>query len=240
VPELAMLEGVLAGLVRDTALSKRRQEVEAAHGGHGYFLRSRAAAGAAVPGVVAVDHVWECQLVAHAIGQTEAFSAGGGGSVLGSVTLGAGRSGQPTVVLGALDPVYRIQNCFADPSLFNLRVMPQSLNATKGHVFTNWIAARRKRGDAGPPAPYRGGGAGLGELLVGGFRRSAAATRHEIDGDDAQVLADGVVGALRLATGVYEERLGVAAGAAGGAQARGCFEGLTDTLGGLLEELDGE
>lgn len=232
VGDVERVERALGVLVRDAHLSARRGEVHAVHGGHGYSLRPwPGAAGAAVlAGQLAVDHTWECQLVAHAIVRTPAFGAGGGGSILGSVDVGAPRTRQAAVVQAVLDPVFRIQNCVGDATLFNLRLMPQALNSTKGHVFTDWVATRRAGGgDAGA--------GDLGALLERGFRRSAAAERAELDAADAEDLARGIVVAIRGAAEGYSGRLTDAASAVGDRGVRACFEGLAETLADVMCEL---
>ena len=103
-----------------------------------------------------IDHVIECQLVGHAIFQTQEFH-----DVLTQLKMdGSSRSmhinrtsEQIFVVQNALKPIKQIQNCEGDEyNCFNLRLMSKSLNITKGHAITRWIESRQKWSE-GKPLP---------------------------------------------------------------------------------------
>lgn len=101
-----------------------------------------------------IDHVIECQLVGHAIFQTQEFH-----DVLTQLNMAAhaqckhiGKtSDQPFVVVKALRPIKEIQNCDGDKyNCFNLRLISKSLNITKCHAIKRWIESRQKSSEGKP------------------------------------------------------------------------------------------
>jgi len=95
VRDLHLIEQAIGELVRDQGISKRRADIERFRGAQAYYadisLRPAtrattaaanshpvtAASGVAVHDGVHVDHTFECQMLGHAVAQTEAFHARG-------------------------------------------------------------------------------------------------------------------------------------------------------------------
>jgi len=180
-----------------------------------------------------VDHTLECQILGHAIVQTEAFSDGGW---LQAVDLDASRTAQQSkVVISGLEHLFRIQNCVEDPTLFNLRLMDKSLNITKGGVIKNWLDGR-----------YAGGEASFLTGLRAGFRKSTAVRSHLISEEEGDDLAVTLHSALSRVESPYLERL-EAAGECPHSLASNLnerrahkdrFSGLRDTIHSLIDELE--
>ena len=99
-----------------------------------------------------IDHVIECQLVGHAIFQTQEFHV-----VLTQLDMASQCRHiniQPNVVQNALRPIKEIQNCDGDKyNCFNLRLISKSLNITKCHAIKRWIESRQKWSE-GKPLPH--------------------------------------------------------------------------------------
>lgn len=97
------------------------------------------------PEQIDVEHTWECRMLGHAIVQTPEYHTGldGGRGLLAQVNLeGSARSHQPIVVQNAISPLYMVHNCCNDPTLFNLKLMENSLNVVKTHVIDAWLRHR--------------------------------------------------------------------------------------------------
>lgn len=256
VEDIRVLQSKLGELVRDRSLQHRRRELHSRLGEGAYYTRARALRGACVSGsasasasggggvegdvevgagehLLEVDHTLECQILAHAIVQTSAFSEGGW---LGAVDLQASRTHQQShVVCAGLEPLFRIQNCVEDASLFNLRLMDKSLNVTKGGVIRNWLEGR-----------YAGGEASVLTGLRAGFRKSTAVRSGLISQEEGDDLAANLHAALARVEAPYLERLEAAkdmphsfAASLGERRAHGeRFQGLCDTLHSLIDELE--
>jgi hypothetical protein len=191
------VQSLLRELVRDRAISRRltvakvKDAVED-QGERPYYLKElherRAVANAnGHVHVHEVDHVFECQLVGHAIFQTQEFH-----DVLTQLNMAAAdrckhinkTSLQPFVVVNALRPIKEIQNCDGDGyNCFNLRLMSKSLNSTKGHAIKRWIESRQKWSE-GKPLPHN-----VRVDLQDAFRTCKALENGEIDRKEADDLA---------------------------------------------------
>ena len=191
------VQSLIGKLVRDGDLSKRLVEVENAVKAQGkapYYLEelhpSKRPAVANANGhvhVPEVDHVFECQLVGHAIFQTQEFH-----DVLTQLNMAAAdrckhinkTSLQPFVVVNALRPIKEIQNCDGDGyNCFNLRLMSKSLNSTKGHAIKRWIESRQKWSE-GKPLPHN-----VRVDLQDAFRTCKALENGEILPEEVKCLA---------------------------------------------------
>lgn len=201
VGSAAILEAMVGKIVRDPSIRSKYADVEARHG---YFLRPRVSA------ELQVDHVCECQFLGHAVVQSPAFSAGGGSSILAAIDISHARnpghfglSSQPKggVAYNALRPLFNIQNCVDDASLFNLRLLDGSLNSTKGHVFHAWLNDRRA-------------GAVKRLELREAFSRSQAHADGRIDDDLVAELATALESELRIVEDGFYERLETASDSA--------------------------
>ena len=194
----------LKDLVRDHNISVRKDDVIKAHSEKGaYYLSPRRPAVANAKGHVhtdEVDHTVECQLVGHAILQTREFH-----EVLTDLDMDGSCTRinkQPHVVRNALGPIFVIQNCIGDETCFNLRLISQSLNKTKGHVITEWIKSRNKSQDY----------LTLNHLpLQDAFRKCQALKDGEIDQADADELAAALQESLVKAEDEYQKQLGARA-----------------------------
>jgi hypothetical protein len=203
--------------VRDRHISRRRAEVDNAVQAQGkapYYLEdldvSLRPAVANAKGhvhVPEIDHVIECQLVGHAIFQTQEFH-----DVLTQLNMAAhaqckhiGKtSDQPFVVVNALRPIKEIQNCEGvEYNCFNLRLMSKSLNITKGQAITRWIESRLKWSE-GKPFPRID--------LQDAFRKCKALKNGEISESEAAKLAAEIQKSLIKAASEFEGFLGERAG----------------------------
>ena len=190
------VQSLLRELVRDRTISrpahwppeKVKNAVEA-QGERPYYLEELhpSAVGNAKGHVTEVDHVIECQLVGHAILQTQEFH-----KVLKDLNMGGSprsmhinrTSEQPFVVQNALKPIKQIQNCEGDEyNCFNLRLMSKSLNITKGKAITRWIESRQKWSE-GKPLPHN-----VRVDLQDAFGTCEALKNGEIDRTEADKLA---------------------------------------------------
>ena len=220
----------LGHLVRDDAISKRRDEVIKCHGTHSYYLRPRRTTLNDHPDEV--DHTFECQMLAHAIFQTLDYH-----SILTQLdinTCSHSMKSQAFVVQGALEKLKHIQNCVGDPTLFNLKMLHKSLNITKGSVIKHWLNDR-----------LASQGSHLKKTdLRDAYRKSASVRDGIIDRDEADELAAILAKDLILVEGIYIERLGKAAELADDSSAtitdkraqKKRLVGLQDTISGLQEE----
>jgi hypothetical protein len=188
------VQSLLGQLVRDKYISRRRAEVENAVQAQGkapYYIYIEglhpSAVGNAKGHVPEIDHVIECQLVGHAIFQTQEFH-----DVLTQLNMAAHpqckhigvTSDQPFVVVNALRPIKEIQNCDGvEYNCFNLRLMSQSLNKTKFHAIKRWIESRQKWSE-GKPLPHN-----VRVDLQDAFGKCAALKNGEIDESEAVKLA---------------------------------------------------
>jgi hypothetical protein len=179
------VQSLLRELVRDRAISRRREEVEKAQGKALYYPAVANAKGHVH--VPEVDHVIECQLLGHAILQTQEFH-----DVLTQLNMAAHAqckhinrtSEQPNVVQNALRPIKEIQNCDGvEYNCFNLRLMSKSLNITKGKAITRWIESRQKWSE-GKPLPHN-----VRVDLQDAFGTCEALKNGEIDRTEADDLA---------------------------------------------------
>ncbi len=234
VESIARLQSRLSDLVRDHGARLRRDELRAALGEGAYYTRARALSKAApAEGHLEVDHVFECQMLGHAIVQTEAFHELGW---LQAVDLSSARTHQPSgVVRSGLEALYNAQNCVDDASFFNLRLMDKSLNVTKGNVVKEWLAGR-----------YAGGEAARLTGLRAGFRQSSAVRSALISPEEGDDLAAALHAAFTRVEGPYLERLEAArervpATAATLAERTAHdrrYAGLCETVSLLLDELE--
>ena len=203
--------------MRDRHISRRRAEVDNAVQAQGkapYYLEdldvSLRPAVANAKGhvhVPEIDHVIECQLVGHAIFQTQEFH-----DVLTQLNMAAAdrckhinkTSLQPFVVVNALRPIKEIQNCEGvEYNCFNLRLMSKSLNITKGQAITRWIESRLKWSE-GKPFPRID--------LQDAFRKCKALKNGEISESEAAKLAAEIQKSLIKAASEFEGFLGERAG----------------------------
>ena len=228
--DLGTVLTTIGHLVRDDAISKRKEEVVQCHKAHSYYLRPRKPPSG--DHVDEVDHTFECQMLAHAIFQTPTYHP-----VLTQMdisTTSHNLKKQPFVVQGALEPLKSIQNCVDDPTLFNLRMMNKSLNITKGAVIKRWLDDRVKHS-----------GAHLQEAdLRNAYHKSASVQNGIIDIDEADRLARVLAKDLVIAEEAYVDRLGQAEEKVGVSSARVTDKRvqkdrlveLKETISGLQEE----
>ena len=185
------VQSLLGQLVRGDHISRRREEVENAVQAQGkapYYLEGlKRPAVANAKGNVhgpEIDHVIECQLVGHAIFQTQEFHV-----VLTQLDMASQCRHiniQPNVVQNALRPIKEIQNCDGDKYncfKFNLRLISKSLNITKCHAIKRWIESRQKWSE-GKPLPHN-----VRVDLQDAFGKCAALKNGEIDESEAVKLA---------------------------------------------------
>ena len=202
------VQSLLRELVRDRAISRRLTVAKVeksvkAQGERPYYLKElpskRTAVGNAKGHVTEVDHVIECQLVGHAILQTQEFH-----KVLKELNMGGSprsmhinrTSEQPFVVQNALKPIKQIQNCEGDEyNCFNLRLMSKSLNITKGKAITRWIESRQKWSE-GKPLPRVD--------LQDAFGKCTALKNGEIEESEALKLAAELQKSLKNAASDFE------------------------------------
>jgi hypothetical protein len=165
--------------------------------------------------------------------QTEAFHEGGW---LQAVELDRPRTQQHAgVVASTLDGLYGIQNCVRDATLFNLRLLDESLNATKGQVVKHWLDGR-----------YRGGEAASLTGLRAGFRQCAAVSHGLLTVEDGEELAAALRKEMAAVEGPYLDRLeavrerppSTAASLGERAAHDSRYGGLVETIQELLDELD--
>jgi hypothetical protein len=172
VESLKLVEKKISHLVRDSSISAMREKVLSVRGEEAFYTnkrlgpRTRSMAKAAADEAISaatgasdilvpthtrtnrqsmhVDHTFECQQLAHCIVQTEAFHESNA-ILLSTVDINVQSdvlSRQPIVVKNFLTPLYSVQNCSGDPTLFNLRLLDDSLNETKGQVVKSFISSR--------------------------------------------------------------------------------------------------
>ena len=176
------LLSLLTHLLRQDNIKVLLDKVQLQHGGD-YGLRrtdARVQHAAAVAGpALQVDHVWECQLAAHALVQA-AQDAPEWREVLRSITLPpprpspkeaeAASKGKPPrwyynqcqlkkyreATQQALMPLFDVQNGGEAFRCFNLRLLDGKTNRKKGQLFDYWLAEEYKAGcDAPPPMDLR-------------------------------------------------------------------------------------
>jgi hypothetical protein len=197
VDNLKFVEKKISHLVRDSNISSYREKILKVRGEDAFYtntrlgLRTRSMAYAealdplntvSTRQLIHVDHTLECQQLAHCIVQTEAFHENNG-ILLSSVDINVGSdvlSKQPVVVRNFLAPLYSVQNCSEDPTLFNLRLLDDSLNESKGQIVKNFISSRYNT---------------LSKIehvsgFRSGFRECAAVKDGRISREDADVLAN--------------------------------------------------
>jgi hypothetical protein len=201
IASLRHLQSHLSDMVRDFGVRTRKEELKAKLGeGAFYTTRARAHKPRHTPtdhNHLEMDHVLECQMLGHAIVQTEAFHEGGW---LQAVELHNSRTQQPSgVVKSTLEGLYGVQNCCGaedDGTFFNLRLLDKSLNITKGGVVKNWLDGR-----------YAGGEAAALTGLRAGFRQSTAVRANVISVEEGEELAAALRAAMAGVEAPYLQRL---------------------------------
>ena len=260
VENLKFVEKKIAHLVRDASISSMREKVLSVRGEEAFYTstsrlgpRTRsmtnAAADAALDAAIAapvgstknrqtlhVDHTFECQQLAHCIVQTEAFHEENA-ILLSSIDINVGSdvlSRQPMVVRHFLSPLYKVQNCVGDQTLFNLRLLDDSLNETKGQTVKNFIQSRynSKKDHVG---------------LRSGFRACAAVKDGRITREDADELATKLSKEMALTSDTYCKRLEekgkllmytIYASPAARSQQDRRIDGLSESIKNLCAELE--
>ena len=236
VDSIRVLQSRLSDMLRDFNSRGKKAELRQALGEGAYYTRARAHKPEHTPTEHAhmeVDHTFECQMLAHAIVQTEAFHEGGW---LQAVELHLPRTQQPSgAVRSGLEGLYGVQNCVDDPTFFNLRLLDKSLNITKGGVVRNWLEGR-----------YAGGDSRALTGLRAGFRQSTAVRGRVITVEEGDELAGALQRAMAAVEAPYLDRLAAlqerppatAATLSERAAHSSRYGGLIETVQLLMDELD--
>jgi hypothetical protein len=238
IDNIRVLQTRLGDMLRDLHARDRKAELRRALGEGAYYTRARAHKPQHAPDAhgahVEVDHVFECQMLGHAIVQSEAFHELGW---LQAVDLTLPRTHQPSgLVRSGLEGLFAVQNCTADASFFNLRLLDKSLNITKGGVVRNWLEGRYAGGEA----------AGLTGLRAG-FRQSSAVRAGVITAEEGDELAAALRAAMGAVEAPYLDRLealreappATAATLSERTAHSNRLAGLMESVQLLLDELDG-
>ena len=241
IDNIRVLQTRLGDMLRDLHARDRKAELRQALGEGAYYTRARAHKPQHAPAAagehgahVEVDHVFECQMLGHAIVQSEAFHELGW---LQAVDLTLPRTHQPSgLVRSGLEGLFAVQNCTGDGSFFNLRLLDKSLNITKGGVVRNWLEGRYAGGEA----------AGLTGLRAG-FRQSSAVRAGVITGEEGDELAAALRAAMGAVEAPYLDRLealrqappATAATLSERTAHSNRLAGLMESVQLLLDELDG-
>jgi len=256
IDNLKFVEKKIAHLVRDASISSMREKVLQVRGEEAFYtstsrlgprtrLMTNAAADEALDAAIGlskthqtlhVDHTFECQQLAHCTVQTEAFHEENA-ILLSSIDINIGSdvlSRQPMVVRNFLSPLYKVQNCVGDQTLFNLRLLDDSLNETKGQTVKNFIQSRynSKKDHVG---------------LRSGFRECAAVKDGRITREDADELATKLSKEMARISDTFCKRLeekgklpmyAVYSSPAARSQQDRRIDGLSETINNLCAELE--
>ena len=182
---------------------------------HDYYLRR-----AAPSGFIEVDHLFECQWLAHAIVQTDECHA-----ALAQFASGETRTNQPQVVRSLLDPLYTLQN--DAESCINLRLLDKSTNGLKGHAASNFLhtlAARHEGGFVPLLEHQLSNSRAVNDGLVGADALARRFERELLGLEDAFVARVEAAPVPASVTGLAERRKAAERFAAVGASVRALFE----------------
>jgi hypothetical protein len=245
-PEIHFLESKLKDFIRCPDVHAKFGDTLQRKSKHTMVLRSQA--GRDNP--FEVDHIFECQCASHAILQTPEWSSlwssnSGILAALRETADGHGGRAQPVgraferfpVLAKTAREIYSIHNNLGAngaplDDAFNMSMLQQSLNATKGSAFKSFLESRWGSVDGGPASAFEG--------LRHHFRHSSARRVHGIlvDDDEADALAKAIHEQLqRQVRDPYIDAVNAVAERYSRPEAA-MFSGLADTLEQMFDEFE--